>query len=83
MEQNYPNPFNPATKIAFTLPEASQVELVVYDVMGREVRRMVTASMEAGRHEVRFEAADLASGVYIYRLHAGDYQETRCMLLVK
>lgn len=83
LSQNYPNPFNPSTEIAFALPEAVDVRLVVYDVLGREVVRLVDGPMGAGLHSVRFEAADLPSGTYLYRIEAGTFTETRHMALIK
>ena len=80
---NYPNPFNPVTTIAFDLPEAAPVQLVVYDVTGRAVARLVERPMAAGTHHVQFDAARLPSGVYVYRLTAGPFVETRRMVLVK
>ena len=81
--QNYPNPFNPSTTIAFDLPESGAVKLTVYDVLGREVKTLLNGRRSAGRYEVRFDASDLASGVYLYRLEAGRHFLTRRMLLVK
>ena len=79
----YPNPFNPSTEIRFDLPEASDVRLAVYDVTGREVTRLADGPMGAGSHRVRFEAAGLPSGVYLYRLEAGAFAATERMTLVK
>ena len=79
----YPNPFNPSAEIEFDLPEASDVRLIVYDVMGREVARLAEGPMPAGSHRVRFEAAGLPSGVYLYRLEAGTFAQTQRMTLVK
>ncbi len=83
LSQNYPNPFNPSTVIAFALPRSGHVELVVYDVTGRAVARLVDATLGAGRHRIEFEAGNLPSGVYVYRMESGPYSETRRMLLVK
>ncbi len=85
LEQNYPNPFNPATTIRFQLPQAEQVTLRVFDVLGREVAALLDdAAMTAGEHTVRFDASGLTSGVYLYRLEAGaSFVQTRRMLLVK
>ncbi|MBO6547224.1 MAG: DUF2341 domain-containing protein [Balneolaceae bacterium] len=68
LDQNYPNPFNPSTTIPFGLNETSNVELVVYDILGRKVQTLVNSSMNPGRYDIRFNAGPLASGVYFYRL---------------
>lgn len=83
LRQNYPNPFNPSTAISFDLPKASAVTLVVYDATGREVARLVEGSLGTGRHQVTWDAKDMPSGVYFYRLTAGSFVETRAMTLVK
>ena len=83
LESNYPNPFNPSTSIAFALPSAAQARLAVYDLLGREVAVLVDGAMQAGRHEVRFDAGSLASGMYLYSLDAGQERLTRTMLLMK
>jgi serine protease AprX len=81
LKQNYPNPFQTGTTIAFTLPEASPVRLVVYDVTGREVARLVDGTMDAGEHRVEWDASDLASGVYLYRIEAGAHRQTMRMMV--
>jgi hypothetical protein len=84
LDQNYPNPFNPSTTIRFTLPEASNVSITVFDMLGRSVRTLIDGrAMEAGAHEVAFDANDLASGTYLYRMDAGATTITRQMTLVK
>jgi hypothetical protein len=83
LEQNYPNPFNPATGIRFQLPGASHVRLSVYDLLGREVAVLVDDRVGPGRYQVSFDGAGLSSGVYIYRLVAGSFIESRRMLLTK
>ena len=83
LEANYPNPFNPETTIRMALPTASHVSVVVYDVLGREVARLVDRELEAGRHEVVFDAGALASGIYVYRMVAEGFEQHRTMLLVK
>ncbi len=83
LEQNYPNPFNPVTTIAFTLATSSPVRLVVYDLLGHEVRTLVDGVRAAGRHEVAFDAGTLPSGLYLYRLTAGATTQTRTMTLLK
>jgi len=80
---NYPNPFNPATQITYGLPRSEQVHLAVYDLLGRQVATLVNARRDAGYHTVSFDAGHLASGVYIYRITAGEFVETRSMMLVK
>ncbi|MXW64196.1 MAG: T9SS type A sorting domain-containing protein [Bacteroidetes bacterium SB0662_bin_6] len=80
---NYPNPFNPETTIRYGLPKAGDVRLAVYNLLGHEVAILVDQSKAAGHHMVRFGAGDLPSGVYVYRLHAGDETIVRTMLLVK
>jgi hypothetical protein len=96
LEQNYPNPFNPSTKIKYTIPtlpsssplakgrnEVGFVTLKVYDVLGKEVASLVNEYRYAGSYEINFDASELASGVYYYQLKAGDYIETKKMLVVK
>ncbi len=83
LASNYPNPFNPSTEIRFTLPEASAVSLIVYDVMGREAERLLDKTLGAGYHEARWDATGLPSGVYLYRIEAGSFAQTRHMTLLK
>jgi hypothetical protein len=83
LAQNYPNPFNPSTTIKFELPKASQVNLTVFDILGREVSVLVNERRDAGVYEVKFDAAGLSSGVYFYRLQAGDFTQTKRLLLLK
>ena len=83
LESNYPNPFNPTTTIRFSVPESAQVRLVVYDVLGRQVRVLVDGVHAAGRHEVVFDASDLSSGTYLYRLETPQGSFVQMMLLVK
>ncbi len=79
----YPNPFNPTTTISFTLQDAGEVRLVVYDVSGRLVRELVHRALTAGEHQVAFEARDLPTGVYLVRMECGRYSATRKLLLLK
>jgi len=83
LRQNYPNPFNPVTIISFELPRASQVNLTVYDILGREIAVLVNDRKNAGIHQVKFDGSDLASGVYFYRIQTGTYMETRKLLLMR
>ena len=80
---NYPNPFNPETTIRYGLPKAGEVRLAVYNLLGQEVAILVDQSKSAGHHTVRFGAGNLPSGVYVYRLHAGNETIVRTMMLVK
>ena len=83
LSQNYPNPFNPTTAVGYQLPTASEVKLIVYDLLGREVAVLVNERKVVGSYEVKFDAAGLASGVYLYRLTAGDFVQTRKMVVIK
>jgi hypothetical protein len=81
--QNYPNPFNPATKIDFSIPSASQVQLKVYNVLGQEVATLVSETLTPGSHTVTFDASKYSSGVYMYKITAGSFVSTRKMVLLK
>lgn len=81
--QNYPNPFNPSTKITFSLPERSNVTLKIFDILGKEIATLVNETKSAGTYNVNFDASKLSSGVYIYSIQAGDFAESRKMLLMK
>jgi len=83
LEQNYPNPFNPSTTIQFAVPKASQVTVKIYDVLGRRVATLVDEKYQPGTYKVTFEAGDLASGVYIYRIQAEGFAQTRKLMLLK
>ena len=83
LSQNYPNPFNPTTMIQYNVPERSNVNLTVYNVLGEAVRILAEGEKEAGTYSVNFRAQDLPSGVYIYRLQAGSFVQTRKMILLK
>jgi len=83
LEQNYPNPFNPTTVISFQVAAVSNVRLVVYDLLGREVATLVKERKEPGIYAVKFDAGRLASGPYYYRLYSGGHVSTRSMMLVK
>ncbi len=83
LRQNYPNPFNPTTRIQFDLPEQAVVSLEVFNVMGQRVATLAVGTFQAGQHAVEFDATDFASGIYIYRLQAGEFTQTQKMMLVK
>ncbi len=81
--QNYPNPFNPTTTIAYSVPSKTRVSLEVYGILGQRVVTLVDQTQNAGMYEVRFDASHLASGIYLYRLRAGNVETSRTMLLLK
>ena len=83
LRQNYPNPFNPITKIKFQIPDFGFVTLKVYDVLGNEISKLVNNENQLGRYEVKFDATNLSSGIYFYKLQSGAYTETRKMMLMK
>jgi hypothetical protein len=92
LRQNYPNPFNGETRIGFSLParagwsggqDVGAVSLTVYDITGREVASLVNGPLSPGQHEVVFDASRLSSGMYLYRLRAGEFVETKRMVLVR
>ena len=83
LSQNYPNPFNPKTVIRYSLNENRFINLKVYNVLGNEIATLVNEKQNSGTYEVDFEAADLAGGIYFYKLTAGDYSETKKMNLIK
>ena len=88
LEQNYPNPFNPSTKIRYSVPQIANskmqnVKLIVYDILGNEIRTIVNEQKEPGYYEIDFNASQLASGVYIYRLQANEFVSTKKMMLIK
>ena len=80
---NYPNPFNPVTTIRFSLPETRHVTLVIYDINGSEVARLVEGQLEQGSHRITWDASGFASGTYLYELTAGEDSEVRKLLLVR
>jgi hypothetical protein len=82
LSQNYPNPFNPTTTIRYALPHRSRVTLSVFNTLGQKVTELVNGDIDAGFHEVQFNANNLASGVYFYRLNAGSFMETNKLVLV-
>ncbi len=83
LAQNYPNPFNPTTQIRFRLDQAADVNLSVYDLLGRKITTLVEGKHQAGQHQATFNAGELSSGVYIYRLKTDDYSRMRKMMLIK
>ena len=81
--QNYPNPFNPTTTIRFTLPKRSQAVLSLFNILGQKVYTVLDKELSAGEYEVQLNADDLATGIYFYRLVAGDFSETKKLMLLK
>jgi hypothetical protein len=81
--QNYPNPFNPSTKINFSITEQSYVELIVYDILGNEITKLVSDNYPAGEYSVDFNAENLPNGIYIAKMNAGKYSKAIKMTLLK
>jgi hypothetical protein len=83
LHQNYPNPFNPSTTIEFDLPKTTEVTLKIFNILGEEVTTLVSDRLSVGSYSYEWDASNLASGVYLYRLQVGDYVETRKMVLMR
>ena len=83
LSQNYPNPFNPETVIEFALQSQLKVSLIVYNLRGEKVAQLINRNMPAGMHRVNWDASNVSSGIYFYRLQAGDFVQTRKMVLLK
>jgi len=83
LKQNFPNPFNPTTQITYELPQEADVTLQVFDLTGRQVATLVNETVNAGSHTVNFDASNLSSGVYVYRLQAGSVVMSRKLTLIK
>jgi hypothetical protein len=83
LEQNYPNPFNPVTNIRFSLPKAGMVSMKIFDISGREVAELISGTMNAGTYNYDFNASNLSSGIYFYRINAEGFTDTKKMILVK
>ncbi|MBD3258923.1 T9SS type A sorting domain-containing protein, partial [candidate division GN15 bacterium] len=88
LDQNYPNPFNPSTTIDFALPTAAEARVWIYNTLGQRVTTLVDESLPAGYHEIEWDGTDMsgnpvASGIYFYRLEAGDFVQSRKMMLLK
>jgi len=80
---NFPNPFNPSTQIAYTLKEAGKVVLKIYDILGREIKVLVNENQYAGKYKIKFDASDLSSGIYLYKIQSGNYTMTKKMVLTQ
>lgn len=83
LSQNYPNPFNPSTNISYGLPKAGLVKLVIFDVLGREIKTLVNGYKAAGMYEISFDASGISSGVYFYKVESGDFSSIKKMVLIK
>jgi hypothetical protein len=83
LDQNYPNPFNPTTTIEFALPKSSHATLKVFDLVGRELATLVDENLPVGIHKAEWNAGGLASAVYLYRLQAGEFVQTKRLLVLR
>jgi hypothetical protein len=83
LEQNYPNPFNPETVIKYSIPNSGRVVIKIFNVLGKELKTLVNEIKEAGSYEITFNAEDLSSGVYFYKLESGEYLKIRKMILLR
>jgi hypothetical protein len=83
LEQNYPNPFNPTTTISFAIPKNAAVSLKIFDVLGKEVKSLVNEEMSPGNYSVSFDGSNLSTGIYYYRLKAGEFSRVKKLLLAK
>ena len=83
LKQNYPNPFNPSTTIRFSIPEATNVKVSVFDALGREITTLVNEEMNPGNYNVDFNASNLSSGIYLYRIETSNFVQVKKMILIK
>jgi hypothetical protein len=83
LSQNYPNPFNPSTKIEFALPQSGLTKITIYNILGGEVQTLINKVLEAGYHEINFDASNLTNGVYLYRIQTGNFIKTKKLILLK
>lgn len=83
LHQNFPNPFNPTTTIRYDLPKDGLVQLEVFDILGRKITTLVNTRQSAGRYDINFDASNLASGIYIYKLQSGEYNSSKKMIFLK
>ena len=83
LRQNYPNPFNPVTTINYELPQRSDVQITIYDLLGRKVTTLVSETQDAGYKSVKWDATIVPSGMYFYQIKIGDYVQTNKMVVLK
>ena len=83
LSQNYPNPFNPITNIQFQIPKSEFVTLKIYNILGEEIATIIQDKLPAGNYTYQVDSSDLASGLYLYRIEAGEFQQVRKMVLLR
>ena len=88
LHQNYPNPFNPVTSLRYDLPENSHVTITIYDMLGREVKTLINQTQDAGYKSIIWDATNdygkpVSAGIYLYQIQAGEYMQTKKMVLLK
>ena len=83
LHQNYPNPFNPSTKIKYSIINKAIVIIKVYDILGNEIKTLVNEEKTIGNYEIEFDGSNLASGIYLYRMQAGNFSDTKKLILIK
>ncbi len=83
LKNNFPNPFNPSTTIEYSLPKAANVRIEVYNVAGQKIETLLNNAIKAGHHEIEFNAQNLSSGIYFYRMQAGEFHQVKKMILIK
>jgi len=83
LDQNYPNPFNPSTSISFAIPTKENVNIKIYNITGKEVATLLSRDMPAGNFVVEWDASDVPSGVYFYKINAGEYTDLKKCILIK
>ncbi|HEY7750691.1 MAG TPA: T9SS type A sorting domain-containing protein, partial [Ignavibacteriaceae bacterium] len=81
--QNYPNPFNPTTNIKYSIPDVSDVTMIIYDVLGNEIEIIVNENQQPGSYEVKWDASNISSGIYFYQLKTKDFVDTKKMIVLK
>jgi len=83
LSQNYPNPFNPSTTIEFSVPQKSEVSLEIFNIKGELIGRLINSELAVGKYQYNFNANELSSGLYLYKIVAGEFTSTKKMLLLK
>jgi len=83
LSQNYPNPFNPSTMITYQLPKTSDVEISIYNLLGQKIATLLDSRQNAGKYQVEWDASSFASGIYYYKIQAGEFQDVKKMVVIK